>query len=301
MFIRVHPWFNRLIHDSSFSVLFFPRSFAFLAGNSSFNSVRLLLTNDDSIASVFLHELAHALRAAGHELYIVAPKTEQSWIGAAKSRHRAVASERDDAARGLNCPTWIVDGTPSDCVNIALAHLLPGAGFPAPDAVLSGINIGLNASLAFILASGTIAGAWEGATHGLPAIAFSQDLSAPAFDRLKREHGQPDPSLLLTVRTSAQHAARLVPKLVAATAPRSFTVHNVNFPFPCHAHSEMRRTVPARVVVPALFSPAADDGTHRFVFNLGEDLSPAEPLSDRAALAAGHISHSILDFQKLGQ
>ena len=262
--------------------------------------MRLLLTNDDSIASVFLHELVASLRTAGHDLFVVAPKTEQSWIGAAKSRHRAVASERIDAVHHLGCPTWIVDGTPSDCINIALAHLLPGAGFPPPDAVISGINIGLNASLAFILASGTIAGAWEGATHGLPAIAFSQDLSAPAFDRLKREHGLPDPALLLTLRTSAQHAARLVPELVAATAPGGFIVHNVNFPFPCHPGSEVRRTVPARVVVPALFSPAADDGTHRFIFNLGQNLSPAEPLTDRAALAAGQISHTVLDYAKLG-
>ena len=66
----------------------------------------------------------------------------------------------------LRCPTWTVDGTPSDCVNIALAHLLPPE--LKPDAVLSGINIGLNASLGFIIASGTIAGAWEGALHGLP-------------------------------------------------------------------------------------------------------------------------------------
>ena len=62
----------------------------------------------------------------------------------------------------------------------------------------------------------------------------------------------------------------------------------------------MRRTVPARVIVPALFSPAADDGTHRFVFSLGQDISPAEPLTDRAAIAAGDISHTILDYTRLG-
>ena len=263
--------------------------------------MRLLLTNDDGIASVFLHELAAALHHAGHDLCIVAPKTEQSWIGATKSRHRPVAVRRDDDTHGLNCPTWIVDGTPSDCVNIALAHLLPGAKLPAPEAVVSGINIGLNASLAFILASGTIAGAWEGATHGLPAVAFSQDLSFAAFDKLKHEKGVPDESLFASLRASAAHAARLVPSLVAATPPRGFTVHNVNFPFPCVATAEVRRTIPARVVVPGLFSPADDDGTHRFVFNLGEDLSPPSPLSDRAALAAGFISHTVLDYRNLGQ
>jgi 5'-nucleotidase len=257
--------------------------------------MRLLITNDDGIDCVFLHELVFGLRAAGHELAVVAPKTEQSWIGAAKSRHRPVRSSKVD--RGFGCPTWIVDGTPSDCVNIALAHLVT----VRPDAVVSGMNVGLNASLGFLLASGTVAGAFEGVLHGLPAVAFSQDLSFETYDRLKDHGGEPDTELSATLRTSAVHAARLVAELVAATPPQSFTVHNVNFPFPCQPDSPLHRTVPARLVIPGLFSPAQDDGTHRFVFHLGQDLSPAEPLTDRAALARGFISHTVLDYTRLGQ
>ena len=256
--------------------------------------MRLLLTNDDSIESVFLHELVHALRKAGHELYVVAPKTEQSWIGAAKSRHRPVHSTPAD--RGLGCPTWIVDGTPSDCVNIAIAHLLP----ERPDAVVSGINIGLNASLGFILASGTIGGAWEGAVHGLPAVALSQDLPLEQFEQVRLNKGKPEGEILATLRHSAAHAAALVPKFVQATAARSFVVHNVNFPYPCRPDSDVRRTIPARVVIPGLFSPQADDGTHRFVFKLGQDVSEPQPLTDRTALATGYISHTVLDYTKLG-
>ena len=148
--------------------------------------MRLLVTNDDGIDCVFLHELVHGLRAAGHELAVAAPKTEQSWISAAKSRTRPVRSTKVD--RGLGCPTWIVDGTPSDCVNIALAHLVK----TRPDAVVSGMNVGLNASLGFILASGTVAGAFEGVLHGLPAVAFSQDLSFETYDHLKDHGGAPD-------------------------------------------------------------------------------------------------------------
>ena len=257
--------------------------------------MKLLLTNDDGIDCVFLHELVFGLRAAGHDLSVVAPRTEQSWISAAKSRTRPVRSAAAD--RGFGCPTWIVDGTPSDCVNIALAHLVK----ERPDAVVSGMNVGLNASLGFILASGTVAGAFEGVLHGLPAVAFSQDLTVETYEHLKDRGGQPDGDLRATLRASAIHAARLVGELVAATPARSFVAHNVNFPYPCRPDSPLRRTVPAQVVIAGLFSPAADDGTHRFVFKLGDDVSPAAPLTDRAALARGWISHTVLDYTRLGR
>jgi 5'-nucleotidase len=266
--------------------------------------VYFLVTNDDGINSVFLHELIRALKEAGHRLAVVAPKSEQSWIGAAKSRNRPVHAS--PAERDFGCRTWMIDGTPSDCINIALGHLLideesADKGDQEPIAgVISGINVGMNASLGFVIASGTIAGAWEGALHGLPAVAFSQDLSAELYERLKKNGGIPDASLLDTLKISARHAARIAPELIAATPHRKFIVHNVNFPLNCGPNTEIKRTVPAQVVVPGLFSPAADDGTHRLVFRLGDDLSAPGLLTDRAALASGNISHTILDYTRLG-
>lgn len=258
--------------------------------------MRFLLTNDDSLDCPFLHVIAHALREAGHDLWVVAPKTEQSWIGASKSRHRPVTLEQAD--RGLGCPTWTVTGTPSDCVNIALAHILP----EYPDAVISGFNVGFNASLGFILASGTIGGAWEGALHGLPGIAISQDLPFEVFDKIKEPGTPPEPEVGETLKHSAAHAARMIPELARDTPPRSFIVHNLNFPYPCRPHTEVKRTVPARVIVPEIFSPQADDGTHRFLFTLGEIIDPpGGPLTDRAALAAKQISHTVLDYTKIGR
>jgi 5'-nucleotidase len=256
--------------------------------------VRLLVTNDDGIGSVFLHELVRALIAAGHEVFVVAPKVEQSWTSASKSRHRPVHSARRDV--GLGCPTWVVDGTPSDSVNIGIGHLLP----VRPEAVLSGINIGLNASLGFILGSGTVAGACEGALHGLPGIALSQSLPIAVYDDLKEKGGMPDRALLEVLRASAAHAARLAPALAAETPGNAFIVHNINFPHPCSSETQVRRAVPAQILVTGLFSPQAQDGTHRLVFRLGDDTSPCDPLTDRAALDAGFISHSVLDFSKLG-
>ncbi|MBL9192753.1 MAG: 5'/3'-nucleotidase SurE [Opitutaceae bacterium] len=258
--------------------------------------MRLIVTNDDGIHSVFLHALVRALLRAQHTVYVVAPKSEKSWIGCAKSRHHAVSSEVIDVK--LGCPTWTVDGTPSDCVNIGLDHLLP-KGHDV-QAVVSGINIGRNASLGFILASGTIGGAWEGAIHGLPGIAFSQDMNSEVFARLKAAGDQPDEDLRRSLDCSAQRAAELVPTLVAQGPQGGFVVHNVNFPLPSLSSCEVVRTVPAHVIIPGLFSPAADDGTHRFVFHLGDDRSPPHPLSDRAALDQGKISHTVLDYRALG-
>lgn len=259
--------------------------------------MRLLISNDDGIHSPFLHALVAALRAAGHELFIVAPLHEQSWTGASKCRHRPVASAAID--HGLGAPTWTVDGTPADCVNIALAHLLPG-GISSIDGVVSGINLGLNTTLGFINASGTIAAAWEGALHGLPALACSQDLSQEEWRTLTSTRSLAGlDSTRATITASAAHAARLAAELLPATGRNRFLVHNVNFPRPCLADSRVVRTVPARVIVPGLFSPAADDGTHRFVFSDAIDRSPPDLVTDKATVAAGHISHSILDYTRL--
>jgi 5'-nucleotidase len=258
--------------------------------------MKLLVTNDDGINSPFFHALVHGLRAAGHELFLAVPASEQSWTGASKTRSRPVKSAAVD--RGFGAPTWMLDGTPSDCVNIALAHLLDRS--VRLDAVVSGINVGFNCSLGFILASGTVAGAWEGALHGLPAFAFSQDVTEATYAHLKDRGGEPDGELRATLGNSAAHAARLVAEIAPTVARNSFTVHNVNFPLPCRPDTPVRRTVPAQVHVPGLFSPAADDGSHRLVWGNIVDVSPPEPLTDVRCLELGAISHTVLDYRRLG-
>lgn len=268
--------------------------------------MKLLVTNDDGINSVFFHELVFALKAAGHELYVVAPLKEQSWTGAAKTRHRLVQSTKAD--HGFGCPTWTVDGTPSDCVNIAIAHLLPkqpGAADPQQttcvEGVVSGINVGFNCTLGFILASGTVCAALEGVLHGLPAIAFSQDVSVEVYNDLKDHGGQPGDELIATLKTGATHAARLAGELLPATPPHGFTVHNINFPFPCRAETAVERTVPAHFFVPGLFSPPDADGRHKLIWTQGHDVSPPGLLTDLKCVESGRISHTILDYRKLGR
>ena len=259
--------------------------------------MNILFTNDDGVGSVFLKKLVLAHQLAGHKTFVAAPRHEQSWIGAAKSRHRPVAVDLVD--RGLGCPTWSVDGTPADCVNIALAHLLP-SDTPI-DAVVSGINIGRNLALGFILASGTLGGAWEGALHGLPALAYSQDLPKEKFENFHMNPENPSREILDSLEAAAGHAAALSGTLIPQTPAESFIVHNINFPWTTSPDTEIRRTIPAKVLVPNIFSTRSPEGTHRFLFTLGKDISPDAPLSDQAAIKAGFISHSVLDYSGIGK
>lgn len=123
---------------------------------------RILITNDDGIHSPGIDALAAALRVLG-EVIVVAPLTEASAIGHALTLRRPLRIETFGEGR------YAVDGTPTDCVNIALKILLGGQ---APDLVASGINKGYNLG-DDVTYSGTVAGALEGALLGIPALAVS--------------------------------------------------------------------------------------------------------------------------------
>ncbi len=122
---------------------------------------QILLTNDDGIHSAGLLALAKTLSLVG-QVTAVAPDRERSASSQSLSFHRPVRYE--EIAPGQ----FSVDGTPTDCVLIALHHILPAQ----PDLVVSGINRGWNLGHD-IAYSGTIAAAMEAAYHGLPAFAVS--------------------------------------------------------------------------------------------------------------------------------
>ena len=126
-----------------------------------------LVTNDDGIESAFLHQLVDALNEK-FQITVAAPAFEQSWIGRAISRRKEIEAIHSPSIFPKDVHAWAIDGTPTDCVNIALGNLVE----QPVDIVLSGINIGYNVSETLILSSGTIAGAIEGASWGLPAVAF---------------------------------------------------------------------------------------------------------------------------------
>lgn len=181
-------------------------------------------------------------------------------------------------------------------MNIALEHLVD----TEIDGVVSGINEGFNCSIGFVIASGTVAGAWEGALHGIPAIAVSQDVSEAVYLNLKQEGGKPSDELIGSIKVAADHTARLAGELLPKTERNSFTIHNVNFPYPCLPQSEVKRTVPATMMMPGFFTKADANGMHSLMWTEANDISPEEPLTDVRCVAQKYISHSVLDYRKLG-
>jgi 5'-nucleotidase len=119
------------------------------------------VTNDDGVYSEGVRALAAALATHG-EVVIVAPLGESSAIGHALTLARPLRLDR------LEPNVWCVDGTPTDCVNLAVARVLDRM----PHLVVSGINKGYNLG-DDVTYSGTVAGAIEGTLVGIPSIAVS--------------------------------------------------------------------------------------------------------------------------------
>lgn len=164
--------------------------------------IRILLTNDDGIHSDGLIKLEEALRAVG-DVYTVAPASEMS--GASHS----LTLSRPLRIRQIDERHWTIDGTPTDCVTLALHKILPREEWP--HICVSGINYGGNlgddASY-----SGTVAGALEATILGVTGLAFS----LVARENYDFTH-------------AATFAVEIVRKVLAEDLPKG-TLLNINIP-----------------------------------------------------------------------
>jgi 5'-nucleotidase len=168
----------------------------------SSEKVRILVTNDDGIHSRGITELENALREIG-DVYVVAPESEMS--GASHS----LTLTRPLRIRQIDQRHWTVDGTPTDCVTIALNRILKPD--ERPHICASGINHGPNLGDDATY-SGTVAGALEATILGVPGLAFSLTAWRNA-----------------DFTESAKVAAQLTAKAVSEGLPPG-TLLNVNVP-----------------------------------------------------------------------
>jgi len=221
---------------------------------------RILVTNDDGVLSRGLSALVKALSRFG-AVTIVAPVSEASAIGHALTLHQPLRFEQ------LSEHVYALDGTPTDCVNIAVTTILDGL----PDLVASGINKGLNLG-DDVTYSGTVAGALEGALLGVPSFAISLDGTQAAYDF-----------------TYASEAAARVAEAILQRGlpPRTFL--NVNVP--AGRPKGFRATVQARRTHITTVS-ALKDPRGRPYYWIGEAEDSWEPhdRSDHQAILDGFVS-----------
>lgn len=130
---------------------------------ASDDPLRILLTNDDGYDAPGIRMLFQRLTAAGHDVTIVAPLTNQSGTGTKMMSGTTVKVEHPEPR------VWAVDGTPGDSVSFGLSEVFADR---APDLVVSGTNFGPNVA-ALATHSGTVGGAVAALEHGVPAIAVS--------------------------------------------------------------------------------------------------------------------------------
>ncbi len=129
--------------------------------------MRVLISNDDGIHSLGIRTLAQKL-GEENEVYVVAPDRERSAAGHSLTLHHPLRVAKVEYGYDNGIKAWAINGTPSDCVKIALNSVLK----KKPEILISGINNGPNLG-ADILYSGTVSAAMEGAVLGCPSIAVS--------------------------------------------------------------------------------------------------------------------------------
>jgi len=162
--------------------------------------IRILVTNDDGIHSQGLTLLATALAGVG-EVWVIAPDRERTAVGHAVTLHKPLRVHR------MGPRMYSVNGTPVDCVNLAILKIMP----KLPHLVVSGINKGVNLG-DDVLYSGTVSVAVEGTILGVPAMAVSQE---------GRDHFRFD--------VGAHYAVR-VARLILAEGLPDETLVNLNVP-----------------------------------------------------------------------
>ena len=237
--------------------------------------MRILLSNDDGYFAPGLAALAEALASVG-DITVVAPERDRS--GASNS----LTLDRPLSVRRSHLGFHYVNGTPTDCVHLAVTGLLD----ELPDIVVSGVNHGANMGDDTIY-SGTVAAATEGFLLGIPGIAVSM---------VSRGDGN--------FAAAAQVAADLVKRFAASPSRQSFLL-NVNVPdvpYAALGAVEVTRLGKRHRAEPVVKSENPRGQTVYWVGAAG-DAADAGPGTDFFAVAAGRVSVTPLqmDLTHFGQ
>ena len=247
----------------------------------------ILLTNDDGIDSPFFETAIEQFSQLG-DVSIVVPASEQSWKGKSMTRVGAIQAQETQVA---GHPAYAVTGTPADCVSLGIHNLLERR----PDLVVSGINVGMNAGLGFVMASGTVGACLEANIAGIPGVALSQLLPPEVFQNWDTQRGF-EPQVTRQLKSVA---ARAIPELwhhfVLDTTPAPVT-WNINFPY------ELADPTPVRTFLGHSFYHRVFEGdaANGYQHRLQPFARDEDPASDYQVLREGKVSATLLDMKTFG-
>lgn len=239
--------------------------------------MKILLTNDDGIYAPGLGAMERELHRLG-DVAVVAPLTEQSGVGHAVTYLTPLMARevyKSERHRG-----WAVEGSPADCVKLAISELCP----ERPELVISGINSGQNAGIN-VLYSGTVAAAIEGAFYGITSIAVSLE-----YDEQAR------------YEQAAQLAGAIIEQIMAQKDAKP-QLYNLNIPTAALEGQAEVRVLPMAVTPwGESFEKRRDPRGRAYYWATGmQPIPPDDMETDLLALRKGHITLTPLEFNMTKQ
>ncbi|MGO8749667.1 MAG: 5'/3'-nucleotidase SurE [Thermoguttaceae bacterium] len=234
--------------------------------------MHILLTNDDGIYAPGLAAIERELCRLG-DVCVVAPTTEQSGVGHSITYLTPLIVK--EVFDGDNRWGWAVEGSPADCVRIAIAELCSWR----PDLVVSGINSGLNVGIN-VLYSGTVAAAIEGAFFGITSMAVSLEFA---------EHAQ--------YEKAARLAREIIQQVLDNKGPAP-QLYNLNIPTAALTGDPRLRIVPMDVAhYGERFEKRIDPWGRAYYWATGEPPpSLGERETDLTAISQGLVTLTPLDY-----
>ncbi|MEM0492799.1 MAG: 5'/3'-nucleotidase SurE [Candidatus Thermoplasmatota archaeon] len=202
----------------------------------------ILVTNDDGCRSAGFIALILELSRENHQVVGVAPETGRSWIGKAISAHKKLRIKK---MRMQGLEVFMTNGTPADCVQLGVYHLLSSR----PLLVVSGINIGLNIGTARMLSSGTLGATMEATLLGIPSIAVSLMIPSSVRSSLNLYRKQ---SCGVFYQASSI-TSRIVKIIIENQMLGDIGLLSVNIPYGATLESDIEITKPFRAPYGQLF------------------------------------------------
>ena len=232
--------------------------------------MKILISNDDGIFAPGIAALVSAFAKAGHEVYAVAPDSQRSAASHSMTLFKPLTA-KETALEGAE-QAWAIDGTPVDCVKLAVKTLCPNV-----DYVISGVNHGYNSG-SDVLYSGTVGAAMEGALNGKPAMAVSLG------------HKRED-----TYDKAAALAVEVFDKVQAHPLP-PYSVLNLNYPENDEALGLKATSLRALRYLDTYEPEVGEDGVTRYVLTGGMDRTMADGEDDYTWLRRGYATMTVLTF-----